>query len=461
MPPDATVEIAASAGVDAELRRDRRMVGFALALIGAAAVVGVILLAFGTRMSLSAPPLFADVHPHVGPGSPVALVLGWAGWRYGPSLARRLPWRRLLPLGYATALAWTSALALIDGWQRGWVDRLATPDEYLPTAGAITDPGAFLRSFTTHILDFRPGSFPTHVSSHPPLATLVFWAMDRLGLPGGGWAGVLVVLVGSSAGIAVAVTLFACGAADSARTALPFLIFFPGAIWVGVSADGMFAGVAAWSIALAVLGVRRGRFGGGLLAVIGGILFGVTVYLSYGLLLIGLVLVAALVLGLRGRVSDLVRWAVVAVGAAVVAVGMTAAGFSWLSGVSLLTERYYQGVAAQRPYGYFVWANLAALAVSAGPAVAAGLARAVPVVSRRRGGADRFVPAALAGAALLAVLIADVTGLSKAETERIWLPFAIWLVASTALLPPRSAKCLLGVQIAVALLVNHFLLTHW
>ncbi len=462
MPRDSTAQFAGSMVGDGEFRRDRRAVGVAFALIGAAAVVGVILLAFGTRMILSAPPLSADVHPHVGAASPVALVLGWAGFRYGPDVARRLPWRRLLLLGYAASVAWTSALALIDGWQRGWAGRLATPDEYLPTASAITDPGAFVRTFTDHILDFRPGSFATHVSSHPPLATLVFWALDHLGLPGGGWAGLLVVLVGSSAGIAVAVTISVCGSADAARTAFPFLIFFPGAIWIGVSADGLFAGIAAWSIALAVVGVRRGRFGGSLLAIIGGILFGLTGYLSYGLILTGLVLGAALALGLSGRVSDLFRWPLVAVGAAAVAGGMTTAGFNWFQGVSLLTGRYYQGVAAQRPYAYFVWANLAALAVSAGPAVAAGLARAVPsVLRRRRGGSDTFVPAVLACAALLAVLIADVTGLSKAETERIWLPFAIWLVAATALLPPKSAKYLLGVQVAVALLVNHFLLTHW
>lgn len=459
-PPETSQGRLPSSSRGVELR-DRRAVGFAFAVIGVAAVVGGILLALGSGMSLSAPPLFADVYPHVGPGSPAAVLLGWVGWRYGPGLARRLPWRRLLIAGYGAAVAWTSGLALIDGWQRGWVDRLATPDEYLPTAHGIGDPGAFLRSFTGNILDFRPGSFPTHVSSHPPLATLVFWALDRIGLPGGGWAGLLVVMVGSSAGIAVAVTLSACGAADAARTALPFLIFFPGAIWVGVSADGLFAGVAAWSIALAVLGLQRGGLVGALTAVTGGLLLGVTVYLSYGLLLLGLVMITGLALARTGRITQLFRtvWVVVGVGA--VAVIMTATGFNWIEGVSLLTKRYYQGVAAQRAYAYFVWANPAALAVSAGPAVAAGLARAVPVTWRRRRGPNRFVPAALACAALLAVMIADVTGLSKAETERIWLPFAVWLVAATALLPPRSARSLLGVQIVVALIVNHLLLTHW
>jgi len=41
------------------------------------------------------------------------------------------------------------------------------------------------------------------------------------------------------------------------------------------------------------------------------------------------------------------------------------------------------------------------------------------------------------------------------------LPFAIWLLAATALLPERHRRRWLGLQAATALLVNHLLLTHW
>jgi len=41
-------------------------------------------------------------------------------------------------------------------------------------------------------------------------------------------------------------------------------------------------------------------------------------------------------------------------------------------------------------------------------------------------------------ATLVAVLLADASGLSKAEIERIWLPFAVWLAAGAAAPPnPR------------------------
>ena len=35
-------------------------------------------------------------------------------------------------------------------------------------------------------------------------------------------------------------------------------------------------------------------------------------------------------------------------------------GFNWLTGLGQLRIRYYQGIAAQRPFSYFVYANLAA-----------------------------------------------------------------------------------------------------
>jgi hypothetical protein len=60
-----------------------------------------------------------------------------------------------------------------------------------------------------------------------------------------------------------------------------------------------------------------------------------------------------------------------------------------------------------------------------------------------------------------AILIADLSMLSKAETERIWLPFTVWLPAAAALLPPRSHRWWLALNVAGALLINHFILTNW
>jgi hypothetical protein len=179
------------------------------------------------------------------------------------------------------------------------------------------------------------------------------------------------------------------------------------------------------------------------------VLLGFTLYLSYGLAL-GLLLPAAVLAVTR-------RWraAVFAgAGAAAVVVAFTAAGFGWFTGFSRVRVIYAASIAASRPYSYFVWANLAALSFAVGPAVFAGVRQAVA--------APRALPAPaalLVLAALAAVVAADLTGLSKAEVERIWLPFAVWLVVPCALLP--RPRVWLGAQALLALAVNHLLLTVW
>ena len=57
--------------------------------------------------------------------------------------------------------------------------------------------------------------------------------------------------------------------------------------------------------------------------------------------------------------------------------------------------------------------------------------------------------------------LADLSGLSKAETERIWLPFALWILAAPALLPPPSHRFWLALQAGGALAINHLILTNW
>ena len=86
----------------------------------------------------------------------------------------------------------------------------------------------------------------------------------------------------------------------------------------------------------------------------------------------------------------------------------------------------------------------------------AGLA----VAARRATGQVRTV-AVLAGAAALSIAVADLSGMSKAEVERIWLPFVPWLTLSLALLPGAWRRWGLAVQVATALLVQHLVYTSW
>ncbi|MCO1660570.1 hypothetical protein [Pseudonocardia humida] len=433
---------AARRGVVADLS----VVAAGVVLVVLAAVVGRLSYGGGHEVYLGWPPLLAQWLPHVGPGTPAAVVTSVLVVVFGPGLARRMRWRGLLAAGYAAAVAWTLSLALVDGWQRGVVARLSSADEYLNDVGRVSDVGAMLRTFTDFVVTAdQPGHWTTHVAAHPPGAFLFYVGLDRLGLGAGGPAGIVTVLVGASACVAVAVAVRALAGEDLARRVLPFGVLLPGAVWAGVSADGMFAAVLAWGVALLAVGAI-GRLGW---AAAGGLLLGVAVHLSYGLVLGGLIASAVVVATRRWSAAGLA-----VLGAVAVVAAFTAAGFWWFTGLQRTGVIYAASAAAARPYAYFVWANLAAVAFAAGPAVCAGV--------RRLLAAPRAVPVGvllLTAGGLAAVLLADLSGLSKAEVERIWLPFVVWLAVPCALLP--RARRWLAAQAGLALLVNHLLLTVW
>ncbi|MFJ8728761.1 hypothetical protein [Streptomyces bauhiniae] len=436
-------------------RRDLYAAAAAVLLVTAAVLVGRHLQDAHHTLFVHWPPLFADWDPHLGPGTPAALVLAAAGVAYGPTLAARLPWRALPWVAWAASGAWIASLALVDGWHDGIATRLTTANEYLQVIDRFHDIPATLRGFDDHILAGVPGDWPAHVAGHPPAATLTFVLLDRIGLGGGGWAGMWCVVLGASASAAVLVAVRALADERLARRAAPFLVLAPAAVWMGSSADAYFAGVAAWALACLALALTRRSL---LWAGASGLLAGLTGYLSYGLTLIALIGLAVVVLAradLRARPLLVLPFLA---GLAVVPVVFGLLGFNWWTAYHLLVTRYYQGIGGARPYGYWIWANLACAAIITGPATAAALPRTAGSLTHRD---DR--PAArlalIVCAALAALLIADLSGMSKAETERIWLPFAVWLLAACALLPRPRAW--LTAQVVLALLLNHLLLTGW
>ncbi|MGP8298302.1 hypothetical protein ACTPOK_10190 [Streptomyces inhibens] len=449
-----------------ECRRDLWAATAAVMLFVLAVVIGraVNRTVYGSEgiLRLGWPPLYAWWLPHIGPGTPAALAVAALVVVYGPATARRLSWRVLVPAAWAAAMAWTWSLALVDGWGRGVAERLTTSLEYLQSVDDVHDVPAFLGDFTHHILVGSPHIWPAHVAGHPPGALLTFVALDRIGLGGGAWAAAWCITIGSAFAAAVMVTVRALCGEQLARRTAPFLVLAPAAVWIGASADGYFAGVSAWAIALLTLAATRTTRVPRLASLGAGLLLGLAWYLSYGLTVLVVLGSSVLLIARSARplpyvIPGVLLWVV----------AFTAAGFWWPDGYTTLVERYYQGAAKVRPYSYFIWANLAAQVLTVGLATVAGLRRAAgplwPAVRglRRTSPAGRGALSVVVGAALSMMLLADASGMSKAETERIWLTFAIWLLPACALLPRRAHVWWLAGQAVLALLVNHLLLTGW
>jgi hypothetical protein len=307
--------------------------------------------------------------------------------------------------------------------------------------------------------DAAPDNWPVHIAGHPPGALTFFVLLVRLGLGAGLAAGLVVTVLAATTAVAVLVAVRALGAEDAARRAAPFVVLAPAAVWQAVSADAMFAAVAAWGLAALALAATGARDGAGparsaAWALLAGVLLGSCVMLSYGLPLLGVLALAVLWLG--GSWRPLVPAAAAAL--AVVG-GHALLGFSYLDALAALHDRYFEGVGGRRPASYWFWGGPAALLFATGPLVGAGLGQVL--ARRREPGRSGRVVAVLAGAAAASVLLADVSQMSKAEVERIWLPFVPWLLLSCALLPERWRRRGLVLQLVTALVVQHLLATGW
>ncbi|MEJ7741102.1 MAG: hypothetical protein WKF73_00310 [Nocardioidaceae bacterium] len=432
-------------------------------------------------------PLRAEWDPRLGPGSLAAFALGTCAVLYAGQLCSRWRWRRMLAMMFVLAAAWSASLATVDGLE-GIGRVLDTGPEYLQTAREVADLSTLLSTYVDRIPETASGSWPVHVAGHPPGALLFFVLLVAIGLGSGLAAGVTVLLLGATTPLAVLITLRLLGAAQAARTVAPLLVFGPAAIWMAVSADGVFAAISGWGLCcLAAAATRDRGWSTALWGVAAGTLLGLCLMLSYGLALLAVLAVAIL---LVARSFRPLPWVLVA--AVVVVLGFAAAGYAWWEAFPVLRERYWDGIAGRRPATYWLWGNLAALCFSAGPLAAAGTAvglarfrerrplRAPPELGASSSARGNVVPngqrnargitspysseqtvAVLACAAVLTIVIADLSRMSKAEVERIWLPFVPWLLLGCALLPPRWQRASLALQVAFALAVQHLLFTAW
>src|SRR5665809_136752 len=242
------------------------------ALIAGVAIGGrIVNESFATNVL--APPLFGRFDVRVGPSTLLAVAVSCLVVWFGPRVAANIPWRMLLVVTTVAAGTWALSLAMVDG-----IDALSSPlsgpHDYLVTVDRIDSPGIFLESFVD-----RLETFSLHVQGQPPGMVLIFWGLAQVGLGGSAWATVLVIGTGVSASAATLFLVKAMAGESSARNLAPFLAISPAAIWIATSVDAFFMGVGAWGIAMLALGAQRKS---DLLSLMGGVILGLTLFLSYG-----------------------------------------------------------------------------------------------------------------------------------------------------------------------------------
>lgn len=412
------------------------------------------------------PPLHANWLPEFGPRGilPIAVAVAViAFWRR----IERLGWRAFLAATWVAAWLWTFTLAYVDG-SAGLSEPWTRRGEYVHDAKRVDSVGNALSGFVDRIPLDAPDHWFIHVAGHPPGALLAFVGLDHVGVTDEFWIGMTVMTVGTTAVVAALLAVRCLGSESLARRAAPWLVLAPVAVWIGVSGDALFTAVAAWGLAFLAIASRRVRrvLGGAsdavppktqqtlrsgrAYALAAGVLLGYCVYLSYGLVLLAPLALAVLIVAGTARALP---WALA--GALAVAGVFTLAGFAWWEAYPVLRERYYAGIASERPYGYWVWADIAAWTFTAGLATWAAIPAGVRHVRERN-------PVAVLGCtALLCIVIATLSGMSKAEVERIWMPFTLWALLLPALLPSHWRIPLLTAQAATGLLVQFLLLTRW
>lgn len=392
-------------------------------------------------IKLEAPPLYGELLTRFDFGVLWAVVTAAVVVAGAPWVMRQAPWKILLIAVALVGFAWPLSLTMIDGTEE-ISDPLLVFTQYIFAVPQVGDPGDFLSNFVERIDDY-----PAHVRAHPPAMVLGLWGLDQIGL-GGEWVAAFVIIgVAATAAPAALIAMRALAGEESARRAAPFLVLVPAGLTIATTADALFMAVGAWAVCALVLSIVSEGRRSDVLAGVGGLLFGLAIFLSYGLTLLALVPLAVAVA--KRRVRPIV---IAAGGGLIVVLAFLTAGFWWVDGYNITRREYSQSVAALRPYEFFVFNNLAAYALIMGPV-------AFVAITRLR---DRAIWL-LVGGALGAILFANVSGLSKAEVERIWLPFLPWILLATSALPssPAWTRGLLAVQAVVAIVIGIKVDTLW
>lgn len=431
----------------ATLRDPARIVAAAgAAVAGLTVLVGQWIKASGGRLGVFFPPFYAHWYPYVGDLALVAVaVLGGAA-----AIAPRWTANVRRPVVFATGL-YVLALALgvslniarggvHDLWavfKTGPGGSLEAYQEYLPGLSAL---GRGVHFYVSHFPALIP-SLPIHVQGNPP-GPLVALALLGIRTPEA-LAALCIGLGALTAPLAYDLgrTL---GGEERGRVAGLLTAFSPALLLWGVtSADYAFSSLGLLAACLLVRRRALPRASGALAAAaatcFSWVLFAIPAW------------AVVLVLRREGMRRGLAVAALFA--AAVVAVyGVLwlTLGYDPIATIKATSAVYRHGISRIRPYAYWVFGSPTAWWIGLGLPIGWSALRAAGV---RDAGA----------LALFAVIIVSaLAGLTKAETERIWLPFVpLACVAASGVLPARRLPVVLWLLVAQALAIELLFDTVW
>ena len=414
------------------------------AIAVATVALGLIVESTSGTLGTPLPPFFAHLDAQVDAASLVALPVlaiclaaSIVLLRGGGSPAKFLLGALLIALAARLALA--AARDGTEGWYAVFGADPEAANEYLPALPALDSLG--LHAFLDRFAEISR-TLPIHPSAHPP-GTLVLF--DALGISSARGSAALVIGIGALV-VPLTYVLGRRLGLDEARSRAATLLvaFSPGAMLYGVvSTDAMYATLATAAACLLL--------SSGLIArIAGAAALAVASFFSWALLAAGgfATVVAWRRDGLRSA-AVLAFVAAVGVGGFYLALHALT-GFDPIGAIRAAGEAYDLGISNARPYSYWLLGSPVAFAASLGLPTAWYAARAL--------GAREAAALALAAVILVSVAI----GVTKAETERIWLfmvPLAA--VAAATLVPARRMPLVLGLLLAQAVAAGLLLETIW
>jgi hypothetical protein len=390
---------------------------------------GVILDASGHRLSTATPPLVMGWKPAIDPWAVAAV----AACAVMVALAPRLPPDALGPAALVLALTINAARTGTEGWTAVFSTSFEALNEYLPALPALAHGrGVFLDRFAELV-----PALPVHVAGHPPGLIL---ALDAAGLTTPSrMAALCIACAALVPPLTWALARTVCPV--HARSAGLLALASPALLLFGTtSADAVYAALGTATAALLVRHEPLARSAGAAL-------LAVAAFASWALLAVG-----AWATIFLWRRDGLRRAAAAAAACAVTVIVLNGAlaaayGYDPIGALQSTEAAYRNSLAAIRPYWFWVVGSPAAFALMAG----------LPLVMLA---ARRPSPAAVATFSVIA--IAAVVGLTKAETERIWL-FLIPLVcvAAAEQLSDDQIRPLLALLLAQALACQLLFFTVW